>query len=153
MCLYIYIFYGCFFYDKTTFYDKKTKPKEEFNILICSRLRLMNLHVSCIPNLRWKDKAQSSLSQVGCVRGVNTFPNHNQFLTLESLIKTSTFGFPSNPQWNTRWRLPRSNNQMNKNRHKTPHTCDRLATLLGTLWIKLCFFSDNRVLFGLHVFC
>jgi len=25
-----------FFYDKKTFYDKTTKPKEEFNILICS---------------------------------------------------------------------------------------------------------------------
>jgi len=27
------------------FYDKITKNKEEFNILICSRLRIMNLHV------------------------------------------------------------------------------------------------------------
>jgi hypothetical protein len=32
-------FFECFFYDKIT------KNKEEFNILICSRLRIMNLHV------------------------------------------------------------------------------------------------------------
>jgi len=38
------------------FYDKIAKNKEEFNILICSQLRIMNLHVSCISNIRWKNK-------------------------------------------------------------------------------------------------
>jgi len=38
-------FYGCFFYDKIT------KNKEEFNILICSQSRIMNLHVSRIFNI------------------------------------------------------------------------------------------------------
>jgi len=40
------IFYGCFFYDKIA------NNKEEFNILICSWLRIMNLHVSRISNIR-----------------------------------------------------------------------------------------------------
>ena len=34
------------------FYDKIAKIKEEFNILICSRSRIMNLHVSRISNIR-----------------------------------------------------------------------------------------------------
>jgi len=38
------------------FYDKITKNKEEFNILNCSRSRIINLYVSCISNIRWKDK-------------------------------------------------------------------------------------------------
>jgi len=38
------------------FYDKIAKNKEEFNILICSWSRIMNLHVSCIFNIQWKDK-------------------------------------------------------------------------------------------------
>ena len=38
----LYFVYECFFYDKIA------KNKEEFNILICSRLRIMNLHISCI---------------------------------------------------------------------------------------------------------
>jgi len=38
------------------FYDKIVKNKEEFNILICSRSRIMNLHVSRISNIQWKDK-------------------------------------------------------------------------------------------------
>jgi hypothetical protein len=46
----LYFFYGCFFYDKIT------KNKEEFNILICSQSRIMNLHVSRIFNIWWKDK-------------------------------------------------------------------------------------------------
>jgi len=41
-----------FFMDVFFFFDKITKNKEEFNILICSRLRIMNLHVSCISNIR-----------------------------------------------------------------------------------------------------
>jgi hypothetical protein len=32
-------------------YDKIANNKEEFNILICSRSRIMNLHVSCISNI------------------------------------------------------------------------------------------------------
>jgi hypothetical protein len=46
-----------------------------------------------------------------CARGANTFPSHNQSLTLESLTTTNTLGFPSNLQSNTRWRL---SNQSNK---------------------------------------
>jgi len=38
------------------FYDKIAKNKKEFNILIFSRLRIMNLHVSRISNIQWKDK-------------------------------------------------------------------------------------------------
>jgi hypothetical protein len=34
------------------FYDKIAKNKEEFNILIYSRLRIMNLHVSRISNIQ-----------------------------------------------------------------------------------------------------
>jgi hypothetical protein len=45
------------------FYDKIAKNKEEFNILICSRSRIMNLHASSIFNIRWKDKIfKTSLS-------------------------------------------------------------------------------------------
>jgi len=42
----LYAFYGCFFYDKIA------KNKKEFNILICSRSRIINLYVSCISNIR-----------------------------------------------------------------------------------------------------
>ena len=42
VCIFLWMF----------FYDKITKNKEEFNILICSRLRIMNLHVSRISNIR-----------------------------------------------------------------------------------------------------
>jgi hypothetical protein len=38
------------------FYNEIAKNKEEFNILICSRLKIMNLHVSRISNNRWKNK-------------------------------------------------------------------------------------------------
>jgi hypothetical protein len=45
------------------FYDKIAKNKEEFNILICSQLRIINLHVSRISNIRWKNKIfETSLS-------------------------------------------------------------------------------------------
>jgi len=33
-------------------YDKIVKIKEEFNNLICSRSRIINLYVSCISNIR-----------------------------------------------------------------------------------------------------
>jgi hypothetical protein len=44
-CVVCIFFYGFF-------YDKIAKNKKEFNILICSRLKIMNLHVSCISNIR-----------------------------------------------------------------------------------------------------
>jgi hypothetical protein len=42
----VYIFYEYILYDKIA------KIKEEFNILICSRSRIINLYVSCISNIR-----------------------------------------------------------------------------------------------------
>ena len=42
----------CLYFFYEFFYDKIAKNKEEFNILICSRSRIMNLHVSCISNIR-----------------------------------------------------------------------------------------------------
>ena len=42
----LFIFFYRFFNDKIT------KNKEEFNILICSWLKIMNLHVSRISNIR-----------------------------------------------------------------------------------------------------
>ena len=33
-------------------YDKIAKNKKEFNILICSRSRIINLYVGCISNIR-----------------------------------------------------------------------------------------------------
>jgi 3-hydroxymyristoyl/3-hydroxydecanoyl-(acyl carrier protein) dehydratase len=104
-CLFYFKFCGfvmCVFFLWMYFFNDKTaKIKEEFNILICSRLRIMNLHVSRIPNIRWKDKifhfntskSQSSLPQLGCVRGANTFPNHNQFFTDEFLTRPVHPGF------------------------------------------------------------
>ena len=41
----------CIFYEYI-FYDKIAKIKEEFNILICLRSRIINLYVSCISNIR-----------------------------------------------------------------------------------------------------
>jgi hypothetical protein len=38
------------------FYDKVAKNEKEFNILICIRLKIMNLHISCISNNRWNNK-------------------------------------------------------------------------------------------------
>ena len=46
VCVCLHLFYECFF-----FYDKIAKNKEEFNILICSRSRIINLYVSCISNI------------------------------------------------------------------------------------------------------
>ena len=42
-------FYECFY---LFFHDKIAKIKEEFNILIGSRLRIINLYVSYISNFR-----------------------------------------------------------------------------------------------------
>ena len=64
-------------------------------------------------------KSRSSLPQVRCARGANTFPSHNQSLTLRSLMTTSKSGFPSNPQSNTRWRL--SKKKSSKLNEKLPH--------------------------------
>ena len=46
MCLDLFYFFIYFFYDKIV------KIKEEFNILIGSRSRIINLYVSCISNIR-----------------------------------------------------------------------------------------------------
>jgi hypothetical protein len=51
MCVFECFFYGFFFNDKIT------KNKEEFNILIFSRSRIINLYISCISNIRWKNKS------------------------------------------------------------------------------------------------
>jgi hypothetical protein len=53
----------CLYFLWMFFYDKIAKNKEKLNILICSRLRIMNLHVSRISNIQWKDKIfKTSLS-------------------------------------------------------------------------------------------
>ena len=41
-----------FFFMDVFIYDKIAKNKEEFNILICSRSKIINLYVSCISNIR-----------------------------------------------------------------------------------------------------
>ena len=46
----------CMFFMDVFIYDKIAKIKEEFNILIGSQSRIINLYVSCISNIRWKDK-------------------------------------------------------------------------------------------------
>jgi hypothetical protein len=50
MCVFVFVLWMFLF-----IYDKIAKNKEEFNILICSRSRIMNLYVSRISNIRWKD--------------------------------------------------------------------------------------------------
>ena len=47
-CVCLYLFYFLYIY----FYDKIAKIKEEFNILIGSRSRIINLYLSCISNTR-----------------------------------------------------------------------------------------------------
>jgi len=42
----------CILFMNVFFYDEIAKNKEEFNILICSWLKIMNLHVSGISNNR-----------------------------------------------------------------------------------------------------
>ena len=42
----------CFILYIYIFYDEIAKIKEEFNILIGSRSRIINLYVSCISNIR-----------------------------------------------------------------------------------------------------
>jgi len=48
-CVCLYLFYFLYVYF---FYDKTAKIKEESNILIGSRSRIINLYVSCISNTR-----------------------------------------------------------------------------------------------------
>ena len=43
---------ACIIFMNVFFYDKIAKNKKEFNTLICSRLRIMNLYVSRISNIR-----------------------------------------------------------------------------------------------------
>ena len=42
----------CILFMNVFFYDEIAKIKEEFNILIWSRSRIINLYVSCISNIR-----------------------------------------------------------------------------------------------------
>jgi len=48
VCVCLYVFFLWMFFV----YDKVAKIKEEFNILIGSRSRIINLYVSCISNIR-----------------------------------------------------------------------------------------------------
>jgi hypothetical protein len=50
----LFVFCLWMFFLLLFFYDKIVKIKEEFNILIGSRSRIINLYVSCISNIRWK---------------------------------------------------------------------------------------------------
>jgi hypothetical protein len=47
MCVYVFVLFLYIY-----FYDKIVKINEEFNILIGSRSRIINLYVSCISNIR-----------------------------------------------------------------------------------------------------
>ena len=47
VCLYLFFYFLYIF-----FYDEIAKIKEEFNILIGSRSRIINLYASCISNIR-----------------------------------------------------------------------------------------------------
>jgi len=124
----------------------------------------MNLHVSRISKIRWKNiifqnffstsKTQSSLPQVGCVRGANIFLNHNQFLTRESLTRPAP-GFPSSLQLNTRWRLQRTNQSKIASRCRADFlTCDsvtllsdlfRLSGIRSQSWLWLAWPRDHEV--------
>jgi heme O synthase-like polyprenyltransferase len=48
----MWVFVFVLFFIYIFFYDEIVKIKEEFNILIGSRSRIINLHVSCISNIR-----------------------------------------------------------------------------------------------------
>ena len=54
--MHVYECVVCILFMNVFFYDKIAKKEEEFNILICSRLRIINLHVSRISNIWWKNK-------------------------------------------------------------------------------------------------
>jgi len=53
VCVCMFLFF--YFFMDVFIYDKIAKIKEEFNILIGSRSRIINLYVSCISNIRWKN--------------------------------------------------------------------------------------------------
>jgi hypothetical protein len=48
----VYVCVCMFFFMDVFIYDKIVKIKEEFNILICSRFKIINLYVSYISNIR-----------------------------------------------------------------------------------------------------
>ena len=50
MCVCIFFMNVLFIY--LFIYDKIVKIKEEFNILICSRSKIINLYASCIFNIQ-----------------------------------------------------------------------------------------------------
>ena len=52
MCVFVFVLWIFLL----LFYDKIAKIKEEFNILIGSRSRIINLYISCISDTRWIDK-------------------------------------------------------------------------------------------------
>ena len=52
VCLYVFLFIYIYIYIYIYFNDKIADIKEEFNILIGSRLRIINLYVSDISNFR-----------------------------------------------------------------------------------------------------
>jgi hypothetical protein len=89
-------------------------------------------------------KSRSSLPQVGCARGANTFPSHNQSLTRKSLIKTSTFRFPSNLESNTRWRLSNQANEFKL--PSTPRGDVWQHWYMGRIyqWIHSLRFNESR---------
>jgi hypothetical protein len=57
MSMFVFVFVLWMLFFMKVFYDKIAKNKKEFNILICLQSRIMNLHVSRISNIRWKDKS------------------------------------------------------------------------------------------------
>jgi len=78
----------CIFFFWCFFYDKIIKNKKEFNIFICSRLRIINLcevvvliSDEKIKYLKYfyikKNHEAIYLSQIGCVRNANIFSSHN----------------------------------------------------------------------------
>jgi hypothetical protein len=89
-------------------------------------------------------KSRSSLPQVGCARGANTFLSHNQSLTRKSLIKTSTFRFPSNLESNTRWRLSNQANEFKL--PSTPRGDVWQHWYMGRIyqWIHSLRFNESR---------
>ena len=50
--MFVFFYFLYLFYEYFLIYDKIAKIKEEFNILIGSRLRIINLYVSDISNFR-----------------------------------------------------------------------------------------------------
>jgi hypothetical protein len=57
MCVFVFDLWMFLF-----IYDRIAKNKEEFNILICSRLRIMSLDINRISNIRLKTIIKTSLT-------------------------------------------------------------------------------------------